>query len=257
PRKITLWNAFISKELKRMNAGEHDSDVEPQRVHNGVIKELSARWAAMTPDERQAEAGEELEKLVARQENRVKGVHNVQLHAFNDTRANLASVTRQLDELKGRTDNDFILLAVRSHIHDYNPPYVYYTNERVQDFFELVTKMPITDLAAKLEAHVISGVEGTTRNARQETVELKRQVKELIFDTLQESCTRTTIPKMFYINFEEHITMRYGIIVKNWPLKRFAAPGSLSRIELEVLLHAFKNKLTTFRQLDDEEWVDW
>ncbi len=23
PRKITLWNAFISKELKRMNAGEH------------------------------------------------------------------------------------------------------------------------------------------------------------------------------------------------------------------------------------------
>ncbi len=62
---------------------------------------------------------------------------------------------------------------------------------------------------------------------------------------------------MFYVNFEEHITMRYGIIVKNWPLKRFAAPGSLSRVELEVLLHAFKNKLTTFRELDDEEWVDW
>ncbi len=50
----------------------------------------------MTLDERQAEAGEELEKLVARQENRVQGVHNVQLHAFNDTRANLASVTRQV-----------------------------------------------------------------------------------------------------------------------------------------------------------------
>ncbi|RDX49543.1 hypothetical protein OH76DRAFT_1313956, partial [Lentinus brumalis] len=257
PRKITLWNAFISKELKSMNAGEHDSDVEPRRVNDSIIKELSARWAAMTPEERQAEAGEELEKLVARQENRVRGVHNVQLHAFNDVRANLASVTRQLDEVKGRTDNDFILLAVRSHIQDYNPPFVYATSERAQDFLELVTKMPITDFAAKLESHVISGVEGTTRTARKETVELKHQVKELIFETLQESCTRTTIPKMFYVNFEEHITMRYGIIVKNWPLKRFAAPGSLSRIELEVLLHAFKNKTTTFRELDDEEWVDW
>ncbi len=69
-------------------------------------------------------------------------------------------VPLQLEQLKGRTNNDFLLLAVRSHVRDYLPPYVYYTNDRVQDFFELFTKMPITDLAAKLEAHVISGVEG-------------------------------------------------------------------------------------------------
>ncbi len=62
---------------------------------------------------------------------------------------------------------------------------------------------------------------------------------------------------MFYVNFEEHITLKFGIVLENWPLKRFAAPGSLSRVELEVLLKAWENKTTFFRQLTDEEWSEW
>ncbi len=62
---------------------------------------------------------------------------------------------------------------------------------------------------------------------------------------------------MFYINFEDHITLKYGIIIKNWPIKRFLAPGKLSRVELEVLLNAFQNGSAGFIQLNDEDWTAW
>ncbi|RDX40950.1 hypothetical protein OH76DRAFT_1301104, partial [Lentinus brumalis] len=162
-----------------------------------------------------------------------------------------------LKEVKGRTDNDFLLVAIRSKMDDYNPPYIFHTNDRIQHYVETVTKTTLPDFAAKLEAHVISGVDGVFRNTREETIELKRKVKDVIFAYLQATCTRTTIPKMFYVNFEEHITLKFGIVLENWPLKRFAAPGSLSRVELEVLLKAWENKTTFFRQLTDEEWSEW
>ncbi len=62
---------------------------------------------------------------------------------------------------------------------------------------------------------------------------------------------------MFYVNFEDHITARFGVVLENWPLKKFAVPGSLSRIELEVLLNAWQNGMTRFRDLTDDEWEEW
>ncbi len=68
----------------------------------------------------------------------------------------------QLKEVKGRTDNDFLLVAIRSKMDDYNPPYIFHTNDRIQHYVETVTKTTLPDFAVKLEAHVISGVDGTS-----------------------------------------------------------------------------------------------
>ncbi len=59
---------------------------------------------------------------------------------------------------------------------------------------------------------------------------------------------------MFYVNFEDHITACFGVVLENWPLKKFVALGSLSRIELEVLLNAWKNGMT---RLTDDKWEKW
>ncbi|RDX48314.1 hypothetical protein OH76DRAFT_1352635, partial [Lentinus brumalis] len=255
PRKISLWNAYVSKELRRINDEEPEKTV---RVSSSeIIKGLGETWASMTAEEQEAVAGEELKKLKERQEGRRQGVHNVTLNAFNDTRATLASVVSQLEECHGRTENEFVLLAVRSKHDDYNPPYVFYTGDRIANFVEIVTKNTIQDFAVKLEAYCISGVDGVARTAQQETLELKHKVKELILQKLQETCTRTTVVKMFYVNFEDHMTLKYGIIIKNWPIKRFAAPGKLSRVELEVLLSAWTNGSTAFIELNNEDWTAW
>lgn len=59
---------------------------------------------------------------------------------------------------------------------------------------------------------------------------------------------------MFYVNFEDHITARFGVVLENWLLKKFVALGSLSRIELEVLLNAWQNGMT---RLTDDGWEEW
>ncbi|KAI0686977.1 hypothetical protein C8Q76DRAFT_635673, partial [Earliella scabrosa] len=257
PRKPSLWNAFVSLELKKLNADQASTPDGPQRVNSIAIKDLSTRWKAMSPEEQKAVAGAELEKLIERQKNKVQGVQNVKQNACNDTRATLASVSRQLEELHGRTHNEFVLFAVRSDIEDYNPPYVFYSGERMADAMKLLTKISVEDVAVKLEAYCLLGVDGLTHSAREQTVKLKHEVKELILQRLQAACTRYSITKMFYVNFEEHITARFGIFVKNWPLRKFTAPGSLSRVELEVLLKAWQNNVTQFQELSDDEWAKW
>ena len=116
PRKPSLWNAFVSLELKKLNTGMWLMDIGsipvptivpsftdpdatadgPNRVNSIAIKDLSTRWKAMTPEEQTAVAGEELKKLIERQKNKTHGVQNVKQNACNDVRATLASVTRQV-----------------------------------------------------------------------------------------------------------------------------------------------------------------
>jgi hypothetical protein len=63
---------------------------------------------------------------------------------------------------------------------------------------------------------------------------------------------------MFYVNFEEHITNKYGIIVVNWPISKFVAPGSIgTRLELETLHHAWSSGATYFRRLNADECAAW
>ncbi len=63
---------------------------------------------------------------------------------------------------------------------------------------------------------------------------------------------------MMYVNFESHITEKFGIIVENWPLEKFIAPGAIgSRIELQTLYNAWSTGATSFRRLSPAELKEW
>ena len=63
---------------------------------------------------------------------------------------------------------------------------------------------------------------------------------------------------MFYRNFEDHITHKYGLILEGWPIKVFDAPGHInSRPDLTTLLNAFTEGTARFRRLSDTEFAQW
>ena len=63
---------------------------------------------------------------------------------------------------------------------------------------------------------------------------------------------------MTYDRFDDHITQKYGVIVKNWPLKNFCNPSSVgSRIELETLYNGWHSGVTRFEKLTEQEKARW
>jgi len=63
---------------------------------------------------------------------------------------------------------------------------------------------------------------------------------------------------MSYDRFDDQITQKYGIVIKNWPLKNFCNPSSVgSRIELETLYNGWYSGVTRFEKLTEEEMVTW
>jgi hypothetical protein len=63
---------------------------------------------------------------------------------------------------------------------------------------------------------------------------------------------------MYYQNFDDNITAKFGVVVENWPLKKFCNPSEVgSRYELKTLFHAWQSGATRFRQLSDVELEEW
>lgn len=63
---------------------------------------------------------------------------------------------------------------------------------------------------------------------------------------------------MYYKGFDTKITERYGVIIKNWPLNSFKTPSEITtRIELNLLLNAWKSGTTYFYKMSREEYDSW
>ncbi|CDO75655.1 hypothetical protein BN946_scf184941.g8 [Trametes cinnabarina] len=259
PRKISPWNAFVSQEIKKHN--EALGEDSRQRVSSDIIKELSARWKNMTPKERAAAVGDGVEKLTERRENYKEGVHNVAIAAFNDIRANLASISKELENLNARTGADVLLFVVRTDPDQYNPPYIMYTNERIPQFITSLTpkKESIKRFALRLEAACIGGINEVIQSQRSELKDLKMRTAALIVEKLKQACVRGEIGRMSYVNFDYHITLQHGIVLEGWPPGiKFAAPGKFNSIvELQALYTAWDTGAARFRALTNAEWREW
>ena len=74
-----------------------------------------------------------------------------------------------------------------------------------------------------------------------------------------EQCGGTQqINKMYYTNFEDRITRPYRIVVKNWPLKDFKNPSSISgRADLSVLWNAWNTGTAHFYRMKEAEYDEW
>ncbi|KAI0348815.1 hypothetical protein OH77DRAFT_1491362 [Trametes cingulata] len=156
PRKITFWNGFVSAEMKKHNTEQERGSRD--RVSSNIIKMLSKHWQKMSREERKAAGEEPAAELTEHRQNRAEGIQNVPLSAFNDVRATIASVRRELENLNGRTGTEFLLVGVWSQTDHFNPPYVFYTNERIVQFVELLNNMSMQDFALRLEGFCVSGV---------------------------------------------------------------------------------------------------
>jgi hypothetical protein len=63
---------------------------------------------------------------------------------------------------------------------------------------------------------------------------------------------------MYYVNFDDNITAKYGIVLENWPLKKLCSPADIgSQNEVKVVLNAFKSGATCFRKLSEAEFEQW
>ena len=63
---------------------------------------------------------------------------------------------------------------------------------------------------------------------------------------------------MQYDRFDDLITHKHGVIIKNWPLKRFCNPSAVAtRIELDVLPSSWESGATCFQKLSRDEMHAW
>jgi hypothetical protein len=112
-------------------------------------------------------------------------------------------------------------------------------------------------------------------NYVQKGLELKKQAGTLVLDKLCEPPVRIKlhhirltaltaeaanirVPRMYYANFDERITDKFGVVLEDWPLKRFCSPSDIgSQTELTVLIWAFESGSTRFCRLTTAELSDW
>jgi hypothetical protein len=66
----------------------------------------------------------------------------------------------QLATLSARTGCHTALITVRGDLDHYNRPYVYLSDDRVGDFFQLALKETPSNFATRLEGYCTSGVTG-------------------------------------------------------------------------------------------------
>jgi hypothetical protein len=63
---------------------------------------------------------------------------------------------------------------------------------------------------------------------------------------------------MFYKNFEDHITWKTGIVIRNWPLPGFCSPSEVaSMAELDILQNGWTSGATHFYMLMPSEFREW
>ncbi|KAG6809416.1 hypothetical protein H0H92_000327 [Tricholoma furcatifolium] len=249
------WSAFISLEVKRRN--EALPAGAPKKKANDYMSEISAEWKLLSPEERLARTQEKVAELRDTREMRELAPQNVPIASFHDIRATLDGVDKELQQLHERTGVEIVMIAVRAKKEDYNQPHVLTTSDRVRNFFELTMKENPLDISVRMEAYMLSGVQAVVRNFVEENIRIRSEISSVVLLKLKQ-VTKSPVARMYYSNFEKHITSKHGVIIRNWPLKKFCSPSDVqSRMELNVLLNAWKSDTCHFYKLTRDEFEAW
>ncbi|KAK7434981.1 hypothetical protein VKT23_019886 [Stygiomarasmius scandens] len=255
-RKVAPFRAFVSQQMKIINSDVPDG--EARKKVPECIGEISKKWAAMSDEERTEATVNALKELEENRENRELASHNSSISVFHDVRTTMEDAKLMLQRLNSRTGVESIVITVWSNSEHFNPPEAWVTSERVASFFELAFKQTPHAIGSRLEGYCISGVEGVARNYVTETIEMKKELVKLIAEKLRIAGGKTNIPRMYYKNFDDHITAKYGIKIVNWPLEKFCCPSELStRVDVQVLRNAWESGSTYFYKMTSAEWNEW
>ncbi|KAG1721553.1 uncharacterized protein EDB91DRAFT_1024695, partial [Suillus paluster] len=188
-RSPTRWNAFVRKEVKRINAERPSGS--PSVKASQCVKELASRWNNMTKAAQEEETNDAVQSLEEFREMKNLALHNVPLNAFQDARS-----------LNARTGVEVLIIATRSNLDHFNQPHLFHT-QRAADFLDACYGTSAMDVALRMEAFCIAGVQ-------------------------EAEAAPFKVPCMYYQNFDSYITTKFHIILENWPLSKFCAPGDIS-----------------------------
>ncbi|KAG2344253.1 hypothetical protein BDR05DRAFT_882795, partial [Suillus weaverae] len=189
--------------------------------------EISACWKGMTKEEREAATEDVMIELVEQHENKALTPHNVPLNSFQD-----------LMKLHACTGTEILLIAVCANIDHFNQPHIFQTAHTV-NFFDSSIRTSVGDVAIHLEGFCISGIKGLAKTHIQDLLELKKKCQTLIMQKCQEAAAPFKVSRMYYQNFDRNIMQKYHLVLDNWPLSKFIAPGNINSLtELWTLYNA-------------------
>ncbi|KAJ3476294.1 hypothetical protein NLI96_g11259 [Meripilus lineatus] len=235
-RKVNPWNAFIYGHNK--NSTQDESSDDRLQGATRISHNLHEEWQGMTAEEK-----------------------------FKATKDS----AKELEEFR----TEALLIAVRSGQDDFLQPRTFVTSDRVSSFFESVFHRTAIDFRVKLEAYLISSIQGVVANYQQDILTLEHKIADLIFQQLHKSgpfllsCdpflsyTELTakpdiVNHMNYTNFASDITGRFGIICEGWLLSKFCSPSAITTCtDLDTLYHAWEMGVASFQKLTPEEYKQW
>ncbi|KAG1797154.1 hypothetical protein EV424DRAFT_1333583, partial [Suillus variegatus] len=230
-RSVNRWNAFLSGKLKKHNEEREKQGLSKEKV-DVIVAEVSAQWKCMNKEECSDATDNLMQSLGDQREMKDLALHNVPLNAFQDGRKTLDSIDRELSALNARTGMEILLFAVRSDVEHFNQPHIFQTSH-ASAFFDACLGTSVGNIALHLEGFSIAGVQ-------------------------EETAAPVKISRMYYVNFDDNITSKHHIVLKNWPLSKFCCPGDISSLnELKVLFYAFDTGATSFQKLTDAEYDQW
>lgn len=65
---------------------------------------------------------------------------------------------------------------------------------------------------------------------------------------------RVEVPRMYYSNFDENITAKYGVKIVGWPLDKFCPPSDItSKVEVLLLFRAWESGTARFYKMTTQE----
>ncbi|GJE90958.1 hypothetical protein PsYK624_071050 [Phanerochaete sordida] len=280
-RKVNRWNAYLHSQVQAFNKGLDPAEPRP-RVHV-IAKGIRERWDAMTEEERIAATADAIVELEDIRESKQAAKKESKISSARDIRNTMDGIEAELLDLNTRTGAELLVVQIRPEAENFgNKPRIFMTSPRVGQFFELSMQHSVNDFAVKLQAFCVADIQPRTQPApilecspssstpastatppppaaapismQQQVIEMKRKVKTIINDKLQECAYPVKIPRINYVGFETSISERHGIVCENWPLPNFCAPGGLNSLtELEILYHAWSTGVTVFRKMSPEE----
>ncbi|KAF9778552.1 hypothetical protein BJ322DRAFT_1024883 [Thelephora terrestris] len=163
-----------------------------------------------------------------------------------------------LAQLHARTGLEYLLVACRSTTEDFIKPYAYFSSDTIQGFFNSSLKRSVEEFSLQIEAYVMFGLKGVIENSKMQTLDLKKRTAALIGQKLR-AITGVADLHTQYDRFDDLITEKHNVVIKNWPLgQKFCNPSvALTRIELGVLLNSWESGATRFEKLSVEEKRAW
>ncbi|KZT01651.1 uncharacterized protein LAESUDRAFT_663471, partial [Laetiporus sulphureus 93-53] len=152
-----------------------------------------------------------------------------------------------LQALSTHSGVETLLIAVQTNFKFYSNPLIFYSNQRLVDYLEMMMKTSVRNYAVRIEGFTISDIEGMLYILYAYPVPVC--ITSPCWCISTHACLDKVLPVpikcMIYQNFNENITAKYHHAIINYPLKKFCYPSDVgSKSELELLLWAWESGVT-------------